>query len=71
MYLYATYEGPQAHEFVTKPLPLGAEWPEVADQVERLEVWASNVDDSGPDRYELVAFDSQGHQIGRNTVLAY
>jgi hypothetical protein len=47
MYLFATYEGPDAHEFVSKPLPSGDKWREVGRQVQKVEVWASRMDHPG------------------------
>lgn len=71
MYLYRTYEGEQAREFVHEPLPAGGEWPEVQQRVHTVQVWASNVDDPGADHYVLVAYDAAGHEIGRKQVHTY
>lgn len=71
MYLYETHEGKEAKEFVNRRLPSGGEWPEVACEVQRVEVWASNIDDSGADHYVLVAIDADGEEIGRKRIRAY
>ena len=71
MYLYATYEGPEAHEFLSKPLPSGDRWSDVGRQVQKVEVWASSMDDPGPDHYKLLAFDADGREIGRRALQAY
>lgn len=71
MYLYATYEGPEAQEFVSKPLPTGDRWREVDPQVQKVEVWASSMDDPATDHYELVAFDADGREISRKKVQGY
>lgn len=71
MYLYATYDGPEAHEFVSKPLPSGDKWREASGQVQKVEVWASSMDDPGTDYYELVAFGANGQEISRKRVQGY
>lgn len=71
MYLYATYKGREARQFVCEPLPSGGEWRQVAKKVERVEVWASNIEDSGADHYVLVAYDVSDREIGRKKVETY
>lgn len=60
MYLYDTHEGEEAREFARSPLPSGGEWPEVVDQVERVEVWASNVNDPGSEKAVETAGSTRG-----------
>ena len=71
MYLYETHEGDAAREFVTTPLPRGCDWPEVEGRVEKVEVMATSLDDLGDDRYELIAYDVDGAEIGRKEILGY
>lgn len=71
MYHYETHEGDAAREFVSTSLPRGCDWPEVKDRVEKIEVMASKLNDPGDDRYELIAYDVDGEEIGRKEILAY
>jgi hypothetical protein len=71
MYLYATYTGARAKRFAARPVPAGAGWPEIVDQVEKILHYASSFDDPGPDRHKLVALDAQGNELARKTVNGY
>ena len=71
MHLYATYDGQEAREFVCNPVPSGGDWPEVAEQVQRVEVWTSHIDDPGDDHYVLIVFDADYREISRKRVEAY
>jgi hypothetical protein len=56
---------------VTATLPRGCDWPEVKDRVEKLEVMASELSESGDDRYEVIAYDVDGEEIGRKEIPGY
>lgn len=71
MYHYETHEGDAAREFVSGSLPRGCHWPEVKDQVEKVEIMASELSDPGEDRYELIAYDVDGEEIGRKEIPGY
>lgn len=71
MHLYATYKGQEAREFARKPVPSGGAWPEVAEQVQRFEVWTSHIEDPGDDHYVLIAFDADDREISRKRVEGY
>jgi hypothetical protein len=71
MYLYETHTGKEAQEFVSRPLPSGGDWTEMARQVQKVEVWASSMDDPGADHHVLVAFDVDGCEISRKRVRGY
>ena len=71
MYLYETHEGDAAQEFVTAPLPRGCDWPEVKDRFEKLEVMASELSEPGDDRYEVIAYDVDGEEIGCKAIPGY
>lgn len=71
MYLYETHEGKDAREFVTTCLPRRGGWPEVKERVERVELWATSLYDDGLDRYELIAYEADGEEIGRKEIPGY
>ena len=71
MYHYETHEGDATQEFVTAPLPRGCDWPEVKDRVEKVKVMASEFSDSSDDRYEIIAYDVDGEEIGRKEIPGY
>lgn len=72
MYLHFTAHGVSARDHAAEPKPTGPGLkPEEALKVVKLEIWATTVDEPGPDRCEFRCFDSIGKLIHTVTVDGY
>jgi len=72
MYLHTQSEGTPARDHATEKRPIGPGLtPEQALRVHRLEIWATSMNDPGPDRCEFRCFDSMGKLIHSVSVGGY
>ena len=71
MYLYEAFDGKAAKDKAADTSILGANMPQVVEQVERLECHATNTNDPGEDYCEWRAFDKDGNWLGARKVPGY
>lgn len=71
MYPCATYDGQDGCEFLRKRLPDGRQWAEPGGRVQRVEIWASGIEDAGVDHCVAVLFDTRGDEISRKKTQGY
>lgn len=70
-YLYAQYHGEEAKRFAVEDR-FGPKFdPDIAEDVERVDVICSSFDDPGPDWCQHRLFDARGHQIAARHVPGY
>ena len=71
-YLYQKHEGAEARKTAAEAAPFGPGFPkETADQAERLEIWASEFSEPGPDYCEFRLFGAQGQSLGTRRQAGY
>ncbi|MEA3376529.1 MAG: hypothetical protein U9R72_10100 [Chloroflexota bacterium] len=68
MRLQATYRGAEAQRFAFEPPPYGAGWPEVADEADVIFVYEKEPHEPGAHFHFLLAYDAEGHEVGRKRV---
>ena len=62
----ATYRGPEeVQPYALELPPDGADWPEVAYELEVIFVYEKGPQEPGPHFYQLLAYDADGNEVGR------
>lgn len=69
MYKYAEWTGNAARAEAARPQPFGVN---VRDpRIDRVEVWATEFKDTGPDYCEFRCFDADGNRLGTYRLAGY